>query len=115
MRSQACKDSLLNTIAISWIPFYATADNQQYAVGKKLLEEQLTILELSPMDFAKCFVKWIELPFRFRRYYMEIYKENFGVPLTGKTRGEVITEDVIKLSRSPLLDRTFIRTIMERR
>ena len=115
MTQKMYDEALLDTIAIAWIPFYATAEKKQYAIGKKFLEEQLTILKLSPMEFMEHFTKWINLPFRFRRYYIETYKKRFGISPAGKTRGEVIAEDVIKLARNPHLDRTSIRTIMERR
>lgn len=115
MTQQTRKEVLLNTIAISWVPFYATAEKKQYAIGKKLLEEQLTILKLSCTEFAERFVKWVKIPFRFRIYYMETYKKAFGISPNGKTRGEVIVEDVIKLASNSHLDRTFIRTVMERR
>lgn len=115
MIPQKYDEIVLNTIAISWVPFYATAEKQQYTIGKKLLEEQLTILKLSPMKFMQCFTNCTKEPFRVRRRYIEAYKKEFGIPTNGKTRGEVIVEDVIKLSRNPHLNRTFIRTIMERR
>lgn len=112
---QMREEMLLNTIAISWIPFYINANKQQYNRGKKLLEEQLTKLALPISEFTNCFIHWLNASFKLRRYYIEQYKEAFGVPLEGKARGEIIVEDVVKLSDKPYLDNAFINLVMERR
>lgn len=115
METKMREEALLNTIAISWIPFYTNANKQQYNRGKQLLEEQLTELALPISEFTNCFTYWLDADFRWRRNYIEQYKEAFGVPSGGKTRGEVIVEDVVKLSDKPYLDNAFINLVMERR